>query len=450
MPIFKIIVHGINTEDGASSIYEVLEIINSRTLIAFDNDCHRCTCTLIGQLNRLAALKNGFQPDLISHFQSGFPQSSWKKLLEEHVQSVRKQELSLVRWRISLISSSKQSLTDDFKIHLHGIRTDTGDPWTSAQVSCVLGSSLIQAGSHIYKLIGRINAEECIHFGFSHHFIEAFLNGFPENWKILVTDHIALMKQAFVRKILFSLHKKSYGLEDYYENNDIENNYPIIEEIDENQLVKKASESDRSNSSTRNDDYNSEIVKEAIIDKKSKKNLNNTIKKVTENQAVQLRYTKRGRMVKPRINSWLGERLVYDVDGNLIQARLATTMHADQNESQGLLAISTYCGITTTKSQQYAQKPLIPLKINKNKSDSNRTNAKRDNSVDSYTRDLDQIEIDLSESNDSQFNKRNSIKGKNSGNLKAISKSGKGSVMEVTNQQKSIGSKKEKKENSQE
>lgn len=52
---------------------------------------------------------------------------------------------------------------------------------------------------------------------------QAFLNGFPENWKILVTDHIALMKQAFVRKILFSLHKKSYGLEDYYENNDIEN-----------------------------------------------------------------------------------------------------------------------------------------------------------------------------------------------------------------------------------
>lgn len=74
--------------------------------------------------------------------------------------------------------------------------------------------------------------------------------------------------------------------------------------------MKKASESDRSNSSTRNDDYNSEIVKEAIIDKKSKKNLNNTIKKVTENQAVQLRYTKRGRMVKPRYFSYFQCNLV--------------------------------------------------------------------------------------------------------------------------------------------
>jgi len=159
-----------------------------------------------------------------------------------------------------------------------------GELWHSTAIVLRLGPRCVQtkSGSQ-YKLIGPMNDKLTLQQGFSPEFVKSFKNGFPTNWLSLVADHF--------------------------------NSQSSSESDDDNQVEKQHDKKDKKPSRR----VTHSTATPAGSSAKTKQNT--TALKTPENRTlpkeVEVKTTRSGRMVKPPLAWWRGQRILTDRHHNL-------------------------------------------------------------------------------------------------------------------------------------
>lgn len=110
----------------------------------------------------------------------------------------RGDEIALSKWSLVVVSNNssvtklERSVTEDW-IVLVGKRSDMQEMWHSSLITNRLSEREITTGSgRIYRLVGSCDDLAMIEAGFSFDLVEAFREGFPENWQMRLIQEFSV------------------------------------------------------------------------------------------------------------------------------------------------------------------------------------------------------------------------------------------------------------------
>ncbi|VDN07604.1 unnamed protein product, partial [Thelazia callipaeda] len=208
----------------------------------------------------------------------------------------RLKPISLYNWtlRFSAYDLGHSKLFTNFAFVIVGFRPDRDLDWTTSPVIAVKGNRLLHTETGVYEVIGPINTLLAAHQGFPKEFVSQFLSGFPEDWHNILSSFFSTYIEPQLPP------KQSLTISEIHED-DIENS------IHQNQ---------RAICSVSN--QNSNFCKKITSEEKQNHKQNKLMLYIYLELSL-LITTRSGRFVKPRMETWSGERLVYNIRGSPIR-----------------------------------------------------------------------------------------------------------------------------------
>uniref|UniRef100_A0A0R3S0J0 Myb-like domain-containing protein n=1 Tax=Elaeophora elaphi TaxID=1147741 RepID=A0A0R3S0J0_9BILA len=264
----------------------------------------------------------------------------------------RSKPVDLYNWtiRFSANDLGHSRLFPNFAFVIVGFRPDKNLDWKTSCIVAVESNRLLRTEAGAYELMGPINTILASQQGFPKEFVAQFLNGFPKDWHRI----LSLFFNTYIEPQL--LPKQSLTISEIHEDDEVENLH--CRDIEEN--VKDCSFDDSDSDGSSNDSilncredlkstkcstsrksvqyriedsYNVKIGKRRnnkyrqIKSPPSKK-----LAKLEGKNAVSnsmdislLKTTRSGRAIKPRLATWTGQRIMYNVHGSPIKAIGITT-----------------------------------------------------------------------------------------------------------------------------
>ncbi|XP_063430072.1 uncharacterized protein LOC134712455 isoform X1 [Mytilus trossulus] len=179
---------------------------------------------LIGNMEKQDALEAGITEDVVKDFTKGFP-IKWKAKISEYFDKVKfvdethdtLDEERLEAGAVNDIAvedkipdeinhlqeshdrlSSENVLTDwiirpigTSDICVDGKKSGTEEYWHSTAIDYIIDKrTLVTTSGTVYKIQGQISQLDMLESGFSKRVIKMFINGFPKSWKIYVKEHL--------------------------------------------------------------------------------------------------------------------------------------------------------------------------------------------------------------------------------------------------------------------
>ncbi|VDK87267.1 unnamed protein product [Litomosoides sigmodontis] len=267
------------------------------------------------------------------------------------LQRRRPKPVDLYNWtiRFSANDLGHSKLFPNFAFVVVGFRPDKNLDWKTSCIVAVEGSRLLRTETGAYELIGPINTILAAQQGYPKEFVTQFLNGFPKNWHRI----LSLFFNTYIEPQLPP--QQSLTISEIHEDDEVEGFHHNREQSVTNcsfDHIHSDSSSDDSVESRREslnsaehptsrksvryrieDSYRIGIGKRRNNKYQRNKCLAPQKKRVKldENAASdsvnlsQLKITRSGRAVKPRLATWTGQRIMYNVHGSPIKAIGITT-----------------------------------------------------------------------------------------------------------------------------
>ncbi|XP_076097150.1 uncharacterized protein LOC143067637 isoform X2 [Mytilus galloprovincialis] len=179
---------------------------------------------LVGNMEKLDALDAGITEDVVKDFTKGFP-IKWEAKISEYFDKVKfvdetQNTLDEERLEAEAVNdiavenkipdeinhlqespdriSSENVLTDwiirpigTSDICVDGKKSGTEEYWHSTAIDYIIDKrTLVTTSGTVYKIQGQISQLDMLESGFSKRVIKKFINGFPKSWKIYVKEHL--------------------------------------------------------------------------------------------------------------------------------------------------------------------------------------------------------------------------------------------------------------------
>ncbi|VDK86947.1 unnamed protein product, partial [Onchocerca ochengi] len=266
------------------------------------------------------------------------------------LQRRRPKPVDLCNWtiRFSANDLGHSKIFPNFAFVIVGFRPDKNLDWKTSCIVAVEGNRLLRTEIGVYELIGPINTILAAQQGYPKEFVTQFLNGFPKDWhRILslffntyIEPQLPPQQSLTISEIgddeTENLHHR--GFEQSSENNSTadddsgDNDSDSSSSNDSNQNYRRHLKSTRCPTSGKSVQYqtgNSYYIKPGKRSNKywqSKCFVPTKRVKLEEKNAVRdcpnlslLKTSRSGRTIKPRLATWTGQRIVYNVHGSPIK-----------------------------------------------------------------------------------------------------------------------------------
>ncbi|KAL3990992.1 SANTA (SANT Associated) family protein [Acanthocheilonema viteae] len=261
--------------------------------------------------------------------------------------------LDLYNWtiRFSANDLGHSKLFPNFAFVIVGFRPDKNLDWKTSCIVAVESNRLLRTETGVYELIGPINTILAAQQGFPKEFVTQFLNGFPKDWYRI----LSLFFNTYIEPQLPP--QQSLTISEIHEDDEVENLHcPDFEQnVKSCSFGDSDSDSSSSNDSIQNYKKDLKSTKYSTSGKSVRYRVENSYRvkfgkkrsnkhepsnclappkrvKLEEKNAVRdslnlsvLKTTRSGRTIKPRLATWTGQRIMYNVHGSPIKAVGITT-----------------------------------------------------------------------------------------------------------------------------
>uniref|UniRef100_A0AAF5PMV3 Myb-like domain-containing protein n=2 Tax=Wuchereria bancrofti TaxID=6293 RepID=A0AAF5PMV3_WUCBA len=294
------------------------------------------------------------------------------------LQRRRPKPVALYNWtiRFSANDLGHSKLFPNFAFVVVGFRPDKNLDWKTSCIVAVEGTRLLRTETCAYELMGPINTILAAQQGFPKEFVTQFLNGFPKDWHRI----LSLFFNTYIEPQLPP--QQSLTISEIHDDDEVEN----LHRSGFQQSVKSYSSDDSdSDSSDCDGSSSSESIQNCRKDLKystSRKSVRYRIEnsyhvkpgKRRDNKYRQskdlvlpakrvklegksedsvdlsvLKTTRSGRAVKPRLATWTGQRIVYNVHGSPIKT-IGITTDSIYSTSASDSSLSTLRAMTLRKT----------------------------------------------------------------------------------------------------
>uniref|UniRef100_A0A915EE99 Myb-like domain-containing protein n=1 Tax=Ditylenchus dipsaci TaxID=166011 RepID=A0A915EE99_9BILA len=272
---------------------------------------------------------------------------------------------------------------------------------SSPIVDCLSEKRLITDTKREYCLKGSMDVDQAIVFNYSEEIISAFRNGFPTDWKNLLRQEHKRLHSTVAKRVSNNLAGFPFTVLTNLANfnpGSVASKLPKCDgaKIADNFVSPKSFPKAHSPS-----------PQPTPMNVVCKVNIKKQITSASPNDG--LRVSKRsGRVIKQPLQGWMGERIVYDMDGNPIEAHSITTKEEDRPDvSNNLAAICDGLGVGRVEPSRQAQRrstqPMLARELEKKRRSSKDGGGKQkkklvdySDSEDSFLDFVDRVQLSLS------------------------------------------------------
>ncbi|KAM3728020.1 Mis18-binding protein [Dirofilaria immitis] len=272
------------------------------------------------------------------------------------VQRRRPKPIHLYNWtiRFSANDLGHSKLFPNFAFVIVGFRCDKNLDWKTSCILTVEGSRLLHTETGIYELIGPINTILAAQQGYPKEFVTQFLNGFPKDWYRIMSlffntyiepqlppQQSLTISEIYDDEETENLHRRSLRRSSKNNSSDgsdsDDNDSDSLSSNDSCENCREHLESTKRPTSRKSVRYRIEDSYCMKLGKRNKKHWQNKYLvpakrvKLEEKNAVEvspnhsLLKSRSGRTIKPRLATWTGQRIVYNIHGSPIKAIGITT-----------------------------------------------------------------------------------------------------------------------------
>uniref|UniRef100_A0A915PU32 Myb-like domain-containing protein n=1 Tax=Setaria digitata TaxID=48799 RepID=A0A915PU32_9BILA len=236
------------------------------------------------------------------------------------LQRCRPKPVELYNWtvRFSANDLGHSKLFSNFAFVIVGFRPDKNLDWKTSCIIAVEDSRLLRTETGDYRLVGPINTILAAQQGFPKEFVAQFLNGFPKDWHRI----LSLFFHTYIEPQLPP--HQSLTISEIHEDDETENLH--------RRVLEQTAKNDSSDENNRENDHAPTYKRSSKYRQSNSPALSAKRVKLEEVNAAKnsvdlslLKTTRSGRAVKPRLATWTGQRIVYNVHGSPVKTIGITT-----------------------------------------------------------------------------------------------------------------------------
>ncbi|KAK6114042.1 SANTA (SANT Associated) family protein [Brugia pahangi] len=309
------------------------------------------------------------------------------------LQRRRSKPVALYNWtiRFSANDLGNSKLFPNFAFVVVGFRPDKNLDWKTSCIVAVEGTRLLQTETCAYELMGPINTILAAQQGFPREFVTQFLNGFPKDWHRI----LSLFFNTYIEPQLPP--QQSLTISEIHDDDEVENRCGFQQSIKSH-----LSDDSDSDSSDCDGSSSSESIQNCRKDLKCSTARHSTSRKSVRYQIENsyhvkprkrrhnkyrqskdlvpakrmkiegksedsanlsvLKTTRSGRVVKPRLATWTGQRIVYNVHGSPIKT-IGITTDSIYSTSASDSSLSTLRTVTLLKTLGKENRKSSPCNV---------------------------------------------------------------------------------------
>ncbi|KAH7728134.1 hypothetical protein AAVH_04378 [Aphelenchoides avenae] len=265
--------------------------------------------------------------------------------------SAQENAIKLRNWHIVYRAVEHGLLFDRFAITVCGIHAIANAAWTSSEIVEVVSSRLLKTKTSYYFLEGPINGEACMEGGLSEEFVVQFKHGFPR-------DYEARLYEGYYHLVNAQCEEEEGDYADDVDDSEMYHTpgghspdwhsvHSDTEESGERPCTSgtKKPASTSAQKASRKQLSTSRGSKKAAV--KPKANTCRAIA-VPGDSTPTIHTSRSGRVIKPRLDTWAGERIRYDGSATAVAVcgTKVKTIGKEAN-STGLKVVCTALGVET-------------------------------------------------------------------------------------------------------
>lgn len=236
------------------------------------------------------------------------------------------------------------TLFPNFAIVLNGFRGDIHVDWKTSCVTAVKSSRRLHTESTEYELEGPVNTQLAAQQGYPRQFISNFFDGFPDDWHTLITTFFA----KHIAPVLAA---------------------NVVPKVRTEEIIEKERDTN-SLDDVINYDSGHESLTDEFDNDRDEKNLK-TKRASGAGHASKgtgtVRVSRSGRVVKPPMASWAGQRIVYNVNGSPVKAAGIITESMMSRAATDTSAVASQMGLSPPGSPAQCENSSTKASSNSNK-----------------------------------------------------------------------------------